>query len=97
MNAVGAIWLQFVLCATLIGAAGYQLSTWGDVIAQRTGMSGSWVGLALLATVTSLPELATGISSVTVANAPNPISCFAKSHCGLVLDKAMCWRQHLVC
>lgn len=71
MNAVGAIWLQFVLCATLIGAAGYQLSTWGDVIAQRTGMSGSWVGLALLATVTSLPELATGISSVTVANAPN--------------------------
>jgi cation:H+ antiporter len=71
MNAVGAIWLQFVLCASLIGAAGYQLSRYGDVIAQRTGMSGSWVGLALLATVTSLPELATGVSSVTVANAPN--------------------------
>lgn len=71
MDSVSAIWLQFVLCATLIGIAGYQLSRYGDVIAQRTGMSGSWVGLALLATVTSLPELATGISSVTVANAPN--------------------------
>jgi len=71
MGSVSAIWLQFILCATLIGVAGYQLSRYGDVIAQRTGMSGSWVGLALLATVTSLPELATGISSVTAANAPN--------------------------
>lgn len=71
MNSVGTIWFQFSLCATLICVAGYQLSRYGDVIAQRTGLSGSWVGLALLATVTSLPELATGLSSVTVANAPN--------------------------
>lgn len=71
MNPVTTVSLQFVLCATLIGIAGYQLSRYGDTIALRTGMSGSWVGLALLATVTSLPELATGISSVTVANAPN--------------------------
>ncbi len=63
--------MQFALCATLIGLAGYQLSFQGDVIARRTGLSGNWIGLALLATVTSLPELATGISSVTVANAPN--------------------------
>lgn len=68
---VTVIWLQFLLCASLIGAAGYQLSRYGDAIAQRTGLSGSWIGLALLATVTSLPELATGISSVTMANAPN--------------------------
>jgi cation:H+ antiporter len=71
MNSVGFIWLQFVLCAALIGSAGYQLSRYGDAIAQRTGLSGSWIGLALLATVTSLPELATGITSVTVAHAPN--------------------------
>lgn len=71
MNPVTTVWFQFALCAALIGIAGYQLSRYGDVIAQRTGMSGSWVGLALLATVTSLPELATGISSVTVAQAPN--------------------------
>lgn len=71
MNFVVVIWLQFLLCASLIGGAGYQLSRYGDAIAKRTGMSGSWIGLALLAVVTSLPELATGISSVTVANAPN--------------------------
>ncbi len=71
MTPTALIWMQFALCAALIGFAGYQLSRYGDAIAQRTGLSGSWVGLALLATVTSLPELATGISSVTVANAPN--------------------------
>lgn len=71
MNSVGLIWLQFSLCAALIGGAGYQLSRYGDAIAQRTGLSGSWIGLALLATVTSLPELATGITSVTIAHAPN--------------------------
>ena len=65
------IWAQFLICAALIGIAGYQLSRYAEVIAQRTGLSGSWIGLALLATVTSLPELATGITSVTVANAPN--------------------------
>ncbi|MCF8167178.1 MAG: sodium:calcium antiporter [Rhodoferax sp.] len=71
MSANTLIWCQFIVCTALIGAAGFQLSRYGDAIAQRTGLSGSWIGLALLATVTSLPELATGISSVTVAQAPN--------------------------
>jgi len=71
MTGVSGIWLQFGLCAVLIGLAGYQLSRYGDAIAQRTGLSGSWIGMALLATVTSLPELATGITSVTIAHAPN--------------------------
>lgn len=71
MTTIAATWTQFVICASMIGVAGYHLSRYGDVIARHTGMSGSWIGMALLATVTSLPELATGISSVTVANAPN--------------------------
>lgn len=65
------VWLQFLLCATLIGLAGYQLSRYGDVIAEKTGVGGTWIGVILLATVTSLPEMAVGISSVTVANTPN--------------------------
>lgn len=65
------VWLQFALCAALIGLAGYQLSRYGDVIAEKTGVGGTWIGMILLATVTSLPELATGISSVTAAHAPN--------------------------
>ena len=49
MNTVSVIWLQFALCVPLIGYAGYQLSRYGDAIAQRTGLSGSWVGLGVLA------------------------------------------------
>jgi cation:H+ antiporter len=65
------IWLQLLACLAIIAYAGYYLSRFGDIIAEKTGMSASWVGLILLSTATSLPELATGISSVTVAHAPN--------------------------
>jgi len=65
------IWLQFGVCAALITVAGCLLSRYGDVIADKTGLSGNWIGLVLLATVTSLPELMTGISSVTIAEQPN--------------------------
>jgi cation:H+ antiporter len=64
-------WLQFGLCALLIGAAGPELSRSGDIIADKTGVSGNWIGLILLGAVTSLPELITGLSAVTVANEPN--------------------------
>lgn len=64
-------WLQLLLCLVAIGYAGYYLSRYGDIIAEKTGMSSSWVGLILLSTATSLPELATGISAVAVADAPN--------------------------
>ncbi len=65
------IWLQFGVCLALIGFAGFKLSLYGDAIAEKTGFGGTWIGLVLLASVTSLPELATGVSSVTVADAPN--------------------------
>lgn len=65
------LWLQLLLCLVVIGYAGYFLSRYGDIIAEKTGMSASWVGLLLLSTATSLPELVTGISAVTFANAPN--------------------------
>jgi len=51
--------------------AGTPLTRYADVIADKTGWSGAWTGLVLLATVTSLPELATGISLVTLAHAPD--------------------------
>lgn len=71
MKPIVLVWLQFVLCAGLIGFAGVRLSRYGDAIAALTGLSRNWVGLILLATVTSLPELATGLSAVTVAGAPD--------------------------
>jgi len=71
MNDLTVVWLQFGVCAGLIAVAGAKLSRYADVIADKTGVSGNWIGLILLATVTSLPELATGISAVTIADAPN--------------------------
>ena len=65
------IWLELLLCLAVIGYAGYFLSRYGDIIAEKTGMSASWVGLILLSTATSLPELVTGISAVTFAGAPD--------------------------
>ena len=66
-------WLlvQFVGCALLIARAGYLLSRSADVLADAHGWGRGWVGLALLATVTSLPELASGISAVAFVGAPN--------------------------
>jgi cation:H+ antiporter len=64
-------WLEFLACLLLIGFAGVKLSVYGDVIADKTGLGGSWVGVVMLATVTSLPELVTGITAVTVAGLPD--------------------------
>ena len=64
-------WLELALCAALIALAGPVLTQYGDIIARLTGLSRSWIGLVLLATATSLPELFTGLSAVTVAGAPN--------------------------
>ncbi len=64
-------WLEFAVCALVIGAAGPFLIQYGDIISRLTGLSRSWIGLVLLATATSLPELITGVTAVTVAGAPN--------------------------
>lgn len=64
-------WSQFLVCAVAIAIAGYQLARYGDVIAEKSKLGRTWVGVILVATVTSLPELVTGISSVTLAGAPN--------------------------
>ena len=66
-------WLlaQFALCALVIARAGYVLSSSADRLAEAYGWGRGWVGLALLASVTSLPELASGISAVVLIDAPN--------------------------
>ncbi|MBY4636033.1 sodium:calcium antiporter [Sphingopyxis sp. XHP0097] len=68
---VASVWIKFALCSALIAVAGPKLVKYGHRIAELTGLSSTWVGLSLLATATSLPELITGVSAVTVADAPN--------------------------
>ena len=65
------VWIEFLICVLIITFAGYKLSQYGDAIADKTGLGGTWIGVILLATVTSLPELVTGISSVTIAMTPD--------------------------
>jgi cation:H+ antiporter len=64
-------WIGFIICTSLIVYSGSRLAKYSDIIAEKTGLGRTWIGLALLATVTSLPELMTGISSVTYANVPD--------------------------
>jgi len=71
MTPILLIWLKFAACVCVIGVAGVRLSRYGDALATLTGLSRNWVGLILVATVTSLPELVTGMSAVTVAAAPD--------------------------
>lgn len=71
MSTVLRIWLEFATCVVLIGVAGSRLARYGDALAALTGLSRNWIGMILLATVTSLPELVTGLSAVTIAAAPD--------------------------
>lgn len=71
MHQLVTIWAELVVCLAVTGVAGTMLSRYGDVIGSKTGLSGNWIGLVLMATITSLPELSTGVSAVTIGDAPN--------------------------
>jgi len=59
------VWLIFFGSAAVIVLAATQLAKFGDAIAVRTRLGGMFVGTLLLAGATSLPELLTGINSLT--------------------------------
>jgi len=65
------LWFQFAAVTAVIVYAGSNLSKYGDVIAEKTGMGRTWVGVVLIASVTSLPELITGVSSIAIFDLPN--------------------------
>ena len=65
------LWIGFIACTAVIVYSGTRLSKYGDVIAEKTGLGRAWIGVVLMASVTSLPELVTGITSVTYANVPD--------------------------
>lgn len=65
------LWLGFIGCTAAILFSGTKLSRYGDIIAEKTGLGRAWIGLVLIASVTSLPELITGISAVTYVDVPD--------------------------
>ncbi|MYC06529.1 MAG: sodium:calcium antiporter [Chloroflexi bacterium] len=66
-----ALWVQLLITAGLILFASNFLAKSADVIALRTGLGRSFIGVVLLATATSLPELGTGVSAITLVDAPD--------------------------
>ena len=65
------IWIQFSISATVIILAGFKLSKYGDIIAEKTGIGRAWIGMIFLAGATALPEFFTTCSSVYIEKAPN--------------------------
>ncbi len=65
------LWIKFAVCVAIIAIAGNRVAKYGDVIAVETGLGRVWIGVVLLAVVTSLPELFTGISAVALVEAPD--------------------------
>jgi cation:H+ antiporter len=63
------LFAQFLVVSGLILWAGVRLSRYGDMIAEKTGLGGTFVGLLLMAAVTSLPELVTGTSAIVIYQA----------------------------
>jgi cation:H+ antiporter len=56
----------FLLCAGIIFICGRLLSIYGEAISRQSGLGQGWIGLILMASVTSLPELFVGISSAGI-------------------------------
>lgn len=64
-------WIAFLIFTSVIVYSGTRLSKYGDIIAEKSGLGRTWIGVVLMASVTSLPELVTGISSVIYADVPD--------------------------
>ena len=60
------VWIKFLLCIVIILFAGTKTTRYADIIAEKTGLGRIWIGMLLLGIITSMPELITGISSVTL-------------------------------
>lgn len=65
------VWLKFLLCVVIILFAGTKLARYGDAIAEKTGLGRIWIGLVLIAAVTTMPELVTGVSSAALVGVPD--------------------------
>ena len=61
----------FAVCTVVILISGSRLSKYGDMMADMLGWGKMFMGLVLMASVTSMPELMTGISSVVIVDAPD--------------------------
>jgi len=65
------VWLKFLLSLLVILFVGTKLARYADAIAEKTGLGRVWIGLVFLATITSMPELVTAVSSAALVKLPD--------------------------
>lgn len=65
------LWVQLAAAAGIILFAATFMAGSADVIAIRTGLGRTFIGVVMLATATSLPELGTGVSSIVWLDEPD--------------------------
>jgi len=61
-----ALMAEIVLAGVVVVLSGSRLTLLADKVADKYNLGGAWIGLVLLATVTSLPEVVTGCTAVWV-------------------------------
>ena len=65
------VWIKFLISIIVILICGYKLSKYGDIISEKTGLGKGFIGVLLLGAITSLPEVITTISSVSLVKNVN--------------------------
>lgn len=71
MTGLPLLALQMLAATGVVVGGAHFLTRAADFISLRTGLGHSFVGVILLATATSLPELGTGVSAITLYNQPD--------------------------
>ncbi|MGB2985781.1 MAG: hypothetical protein WBE26_07840 [Phycisphaerae bacterium] len=63
-----ALFTELILAGVVVILAGARFTRLADTLAERLNIGAGWIGLILLATVTSLPELVTGGTATAIGN-----------------------------
>lgn len=77
----GSLFTYAAISAFAILVAGWALAHIGDTLAEQTGLGASFVGVALLAASTSLPELSTSLAAVRAGNYQMAVSNILGTNC----------------
>ena len=63
-----ALFVELFIAGVVVVIAGSRFTKRADALAEQLNLSGGWIGLVLVATVTSLPELVSGATATVLNN-----------------------------